>query len=126
MLLSANKTSNLVSLHRNTNVRDYVMTPQSDDDSPEWLRKREIPSSLEIKGEDEDAKIEEEIEIEVNRVHAAWESKEKYLETHYRLLREDAVTPLRNAVAEVRENPYLTEKDSFEDAAIYEKVLLSL
>ena len=123
MLVSANTTSSLVPLHLNTNVRDYVMTPQHDDDSPEWLRKREIPSSLEIKGEDEDAKIEEEIEIEVNRVQAAWESKEKYLETHYRLLREDAVTPLRNAVAEVRENRYLTEKDSFEDAAIYEKVL---
>ena len=100
------------------------MTPQADDGSPEWLRKREIPSSLEIKGVDEDATIEEAIEIGVNRVHAAWDSKEHYLETHYRLLREDAVTPLRNAVAEVRENPYLTEKDSFEDAAIYEKVLL--
>lgn len=86
------------------------------------MRKREIPSSLEIKGEDENATIEEEIEIEVNRVHAAWKSKAKYLETHYRLLREDAVTPLRNAVAEVRENPHMTEKDSFEDAAIYEKV----
>ena len=99
------------------------MTPQWDDGSPEWLRKREIPSSLEIQGEDENATIEEDIELEVNRVHAAWESKEKYLESHYRLLREDAVTPLRNAVSEVRENPYLTEKDSVEDAAIYEKVL---
>lgn len=99
------------------------MTMQSDDDSPEWLRKREIPSSLEIKGEDENAKIEEAIELDVNRVHAPWESKEKYLETHYRLLREDAVTSLRDAVAEVRENPYLTEKDSTNNAAIYEKVL---
>ena len=99
------------------------MTLQSDDDSPEWLRKREIPSSLEIKGEDENAKIEEAIELDVNRVHAPWESKEKYLETHYRLLREDAVTSLRDAVAEVRENPYLTEKDSTNNAAIYEKVL---
>lgn len=112
----------LVRVHRNKNVRDYVNSSQVDDVSPEWMRKREIPSSLEIKGEDENATIEEEIEIEVNRVHAAWESKAKYLETHYRLLREDAVTPLRNAVAEVRENPHMTEKDSFEDAAIYEKV----
>ena len=95
----------------------------NDDGTAEWLRKREIPSSLEIKGEDENAAIEAEIEIEVNRVHAAWESKAKYLETHYRLLREDAVTPLRNAVAEVRESPMITEKDSFENAAIYEKVL---
>lgn len=123
MVLLANKFRCLVRFHRNTNVRDYIMTPQFDDDSPEWLYKREIPSSLEIKGEDENATIEEEIEIEVNRVHAAWESKAKYLETHYRLLREDAVTPLRNAVAEVREDPHILEKDSFEDAAIYEKVL---
>ena len=50
------------------------MALRVDDDSPEWLRKRELPSSLEIKGEDENATIEEEIEIEVNRVNAAWVS----------------------------------------------------
>lgn len=98
------------------------MDSKTDADSPEWTRKREIPSSLEIKGEDENATIEERIEISVNRVHAAWDSKEHYLETHYRLLREDAVTPLRDAVAEVRENPLIEEKDSAENAAIYEKV----
>ncbi|KAL8795459.1 MAG: hypothetical protein Q9195_002048 [Heterodermia aff. obscurata] len=108
----------------NTNVRDYVMTLQFDDDSPEWLRKREIPSSLEITGEDEGAACDESIELEVNRVHAAWESKEKYLEAHYRLLREDAVTPLRSAVFEMRENPRMTEEDSFEQTAIYEKVFI--
>ena len=112
----------LVRVHRNKNVRDYITSSQVDDVSPEWMRKREIPSSLEIKGEDENATIEEDIEIGVNRIHAAWESKAKYLETHYRLLREDAVTPLRNAVSEVRETPHMTEEESFEDAAIYEKV----
>ena len=98
------------------------MASKPDGDSPEWTSKREIPSSLEIKGEDENATIEEAIELDVNRVHAPWESKEKYLETHYRLLREEAVTPLRNAVAEIRETPHILEKDSVEDAAIYEKV----
>ena len=100
------------------------MASQTDADSPEWTRKREIPSSLEIKGEDENATIEEEIEIAVNQVHTAWDSKEQYLEAHYRLLREDAVTPLRDAVAEVRENPHIVEKDSLENAAIYEKVFI--
>ena len=122
LFLFADNFWDLVCTRLNLNVRRYIMASKSDVDSPEWTRKREIPSSLEIKGEDENATIEDEIEIEVNRVHAAWESKEKYLESHYRLLREDAVTPLRNAVAEVRETPHIMEQDSCENAAIYEKV----
>ena len=121
-LYVANKDLTLVRNHRNNQVRDYLVATRPDDDSPEWLRKHEFPSSLEIKGEDENATIEEEIEIGVNRVHGAWDSKEQYLETHYRLLREEAVTPLRNAVSEVREDPYMTEKDTCEEAAVYEKV----
>ena len=122
LFLLADNFWNLVCTKLNPNVRRYIMASKTDVDSPEWTRKREIPSSLEIKGEDENATIEDEIEIEVNRVHAAWESKEKYLESHYRLLREDAVTPLRDAVSEVRETPHIVEQDSCENAAIYEKV----
>lgn len=96
----------------------------ADDSSPSWLSKREIPSSLEIRGEDENAQTGEDIEIPVNRVHAPWDSKEMYLEHHYRLLREDAISPLRDAVAEVRVAPYMYEADSVEDAAIYDKVFI--
>ena len=122
MSLLTNSSLNLVRNNLNRDVRQYIMASKTDADSPEWTRKREIPSSLEIKGEDENATIEEQIEISVNQVHIAWDSKEQYLETHYRLLREDAVAPLRDAVAEVRETPHIMEKDSCENAAIYEKV----
>ena len=105
-------------------VREYVRSTPLEEDSPLWLSKREIPSTLEIKGEDENAQQEEDIEIPVNKCHAPWESKEHYLESHYRLLREDAISPLRDAVAEVRKTPSILEKDSVEDAAIYDKVLI--
>ena len=108
----------------NLSVRQYVLSNLVDEDSPPWISKREIPSSLEIRGEDENADKEEAIEVPVNRVHAPWESKENYLESHYQLLREDAISPLRNAVAEVRETPGMSEKTSVEDAAIYNKVFI--
>ena len=106
----------------NLNVRKYVLSDPVDDNSPSWVSTREIPSTLEIKGEDAD--MDEPIDIPVNKVMAPWESKEEYLEHHYQLLREDAVSPLRNAVAEVRKSPNLYEKDSIEDAAIYTKVFI--
>lgn len=108
----------------NLNVRRYVLSDPVDENSEPWISKREIPSSLEIKGLDENDDIEEDIEIPVNKVHAPWESKEEYLRDHYLLLREDAISPLRNAVAEVRKIPHMSEKDSIEDTAIYNKVFI--
>jgi len=108
----------------NLNVRKYFLPDPANEDSPSWVSKREIPSSSEIQGEDDDADREEELEVPVNRVHAPWESKENYLECHYQLLREDAISPLRQAVAEVRDSPYMHEKNSVEDAAIYNKVFI--
>lgn len=107
----------------NLNVREYFALEPADDNFPSWVSKREIPSSSEIQG-DEDAGREAEFEVPVNRVHAPWESKGNYLESHYQLLREDAISPLRQAVAEVRESPYMHEKNSEEDAAIYNKVFI--
>ena len=43
-------------------------------------------------------------------------------ESHYSLLREDAVAPLRDVVSEVQVYHHLMEKDSDNGAFIYEKV----
>lgn len=90
----------------------------SDKDSASWLNKSEIPSSTEIN----DPNDEYEIELPVNKVAGQWVDRQEYLKSHHLLLREDAVSPLRNAVSEVRNEPHVMEQDSQEEAAIYEKV----
>lgn len=87
-------------------------------DAASWLNKSEIPSSAEIN----DPNDEYEIELPVNKVTGQWADRQEYLKSHHLLLREDAVSPLRNAVSEVRNEPHIMEQDSQEDAAIYEKV----
>ncbi|KAL8826843.1 MAG: hypothetical protein Q9191_003549 [Dirinaria sp. TL-2023a] len=118
------RQSALLRNNLNVRVREYVLSNPIDGDSPSWVSKREIPSSEEIRGVDDNSRVEDEIEVPVNRVQEPWESKGFYLESHYKLLREDAVTPLRDAVAEVRLRPYLIEKNSVENAAVYVKVFI--
>ena len=94
-------------------------------DAISWLGKREIPSSAEILGitsDDGNGTGENEIGLTVNKIDSPWASKEQYLEAHYELAREDAVAPLRDAVAEVKTDPNMMERDSTNNAAIYEKV----
>lgn len=66
---------------------------------------------------------EEEVEVPANQVVGPWESKRRYLSDNYALLREDAVTPLRNVVSEMKAEPRVLEKDSVEHSYIYEKVI---
>lgn len=102
-------------------IPDYLRQVRQigDPDPSSWLNKTEIPSSAEINDTDD----EFEIPIPVNKVAGQWGDRQEYLRSHHLLLREDAVSPLRNAVSEVRNEPHITEQDSQEDAAIYEKVL---
>ena len=106
-------------------IREYMRTLVRSKDASSWLGKREIPSSAEIKGitsDDGNGTGENEIGLNVNKIDSPWDSKEQYLEAHYELVREDAVAPLRDAVAEVKNEPNLIEQDSTNSAAIYEKV----
>lgn len=106
-------------------IREYMRSLVRSKDASSWLGKREIPSSAEIMGitsDDGNGTGENEIGLNVNKIDSAWDSKEQYLEAHYELVREDAVAPLRDAVAEVKNEPNLTEQDSTDSAAIYEKV----
>ncbi|KAJ9490234.1 hypothetical protein VN97_g3039 [Penicillium thymicola] len=83
-----------------------------------WQTKPELPSSEEIMGTDTPGDV---VALPANCISEPWISKEKYLEAHYSLIREDLVAPLRNAVAHVRDNPSM--KDTA-DVSIYEKVFI--
>ncbi len=108
-------------------MRDYFEAKNVPNTSASWLSQPEIPFSAEILDmEDEnyvcDADVGS-IGLRENRIHGAWDSKEEYLGTHYRLLREDAVRPLREAVCQVRANPHGGEADYLGKAVgVYDNV----
>ena len=81
-----------------------------------WLRQPEVPTSAEIllAGDDD-------VVLPANKIDGPWKSKDKYLKAHYNLLREDAVSPLRDAVEIFRQDPDMMESDS-KIVSIYEKV----
>lgn len=81
-----------------------------------WQTKPELPSTEEILGTDIPGDV---VALTPNCISEPWTSKQRYLEAHYSLIREDSVAPLRNAVARVRADP--TMKDT-PDVSVYEKV----
>lgn len=105
---------------KSRSIRDYVGFELQNHDLNSWLGRPEVPSPKELNGDGDDA--EAEIEIPVNNITAPWQSTMEYLGGHYRLLREDAVAPLRNVISELRAETGIMEKDSQENACIYEKV----
>ncbi|KAI9755693.1 MAG: hypothetical protein M4579_004191 [Chaenotheca gracillima] len=62
------------------------------------------------------------LELPANRIDGSWRDKEEYLGSHYALLREDVISPLRDAVTEVQANPSMTESNSI---CIYENVCIT-
>ncbi|KXG49704.1 uncharacterized protein PGRI_056720 [Penicillium griseofulvum] len=84
-----------------------------------WQTQPELPSAKEILGTDVPGDV---VSLPTNRIWEPWVSKEKYLETHYALIREDSVTPLRNAVGQVRADPFMNDTA---DISIYEKVFIT-
>ncbi|QSZ36966.1 hypothetical protein DSL72_009058 [Monilinia vaccinii-corymbosi] len=56
-----------------------------------------------------------------NNIDGAWDSKEQYLGFHYRILREDAVAPLRQSVAEFKRNDEMSDTH---DTSVYTDVHL--
>jgi helicase required for RNAi-mediated heterochromatin assembly 1 len=107
-------------------IRQYGLPSSSSADGPQdlWLRRPEIPDAADIIGFTgvEGDNGENIVEVPVNNVDAPWESKGHYLRTHYELLREDAIAPLRDAVREVRLAPGMSDSKK---ACIYDKVSCS-
>ncbi|KAE8349973.1 P-loop containing nucleoside triphosphate hydrolase protein [Aspergillus coremiiformis] len=99
----------------NQDVRTYFNEANLEDPEP-WLLNPEVPSPREIMGTESDTQF---IDLLPNHISGPWESKRDYLKAHYDLLREDAVAPLRDAVAYVREDPQMLDTNT---VSIYEKV----
>ncbi|KAJ5575725.1 hypothetical protein N7535_002651 [Penicillium sp. DV-2018c] len=91
---------------------------QAHDALEAWQAKPEVPSSEELMGNTES----EDSALIPNRIEGVWDSKDEYLKTHYALLREDAVSPLRAAVAKLRADPWMMDT---QDIAVYEKVFIT-
>ena len=109
----------------NQSIRDYVREADSIGNESHWSSFREVPVAAEV-WRDGRQGHDDPVELEPNNVAGPYHSIEDYLERHYMLLREDAVAPLRNAISEVQAYPNLLEKDSSEDAYIYERVCAAL
>lgn len=102
----------------NTGIRKYAKEQAKikENNLGEWQSLPEVPTSDEIALTDM-----EDVTIAANKIKGKWKSKDKYLRAHYELLREDSISPIRDAVDAVRKAPGTLEN---KDAAIYEKVSL--
>lgn len=105
----------------NMAIREYEKVADSSRDETDWIGFREVPAAAEVWC-DSRQKHDDPVELEPNVVAGPYKSINNYLERHYMLLREDAVAPLRNAVSEIQAYPHMLEKDSREDANVYERV----
>jgi helicase required for RNAi-mediated heterochromatin assembly 1 len=98
-----------------------------------WRKLPEIPSSGEIMGnriepaniydsdDDDDDLLQQDdtTNLPVNITDGPWNSIGEYVGSHYQLLREDAVGPLRHALSIYRSTPSMGDT---EDVAIYTHV----
>lgn len=99
----------------NRDIRAYVAAAnaQPADGVKAWLLKTEVPTADEIlENEDETVQLFE------NRLDKPWPNRKKYLETHYELLREDAISPLRDAVHQFKNTPDMSDDSQI---AVYDK-----
>ncbi|KAM5448740.1 putative RNA helicase [Microsporum audouinii] len=96
-------------------VREYFTKAIHSGTPGTWSAKPELPPPEEVLGLDDG----EVISLSVNQIQGPWPSKEDYLKTHYELLREDAVAPLRDAVAYFRHDPKMSDSSQ---CCVYEKV----
>lgn len=103
-------------VHIDKEIKEYITSSDHSGTPGTWTANPELPSSEEILGLDD----EEVISLGVNQIQGPWPSKDTYLKTHYELLREDAVAPLRDAVAYFRHDPRMSDSSQ---CCVYEKVI---
>ncbi|EER41292.1 DEAD box helicase [Histoplasma capsulatum H143] len=105
----------------NKDIQAYVQETRHAAAGDTWTANPELPTTNEILGIDESdgSSGSNIVDLVPNNIDGPWLSTEMYLRAHYNLLRENAVAPLRDAVAYVKGQPRM--KDSL-DVCIYEKV----
>jgi helicase required for RNAi-mediated heterochromatin assembly 1 len=98
----------------NREIRNYVtqqenLVAKADRDG--WTSRPEIPTNDEL--------AIEEAELLPNKIAKPYKSKEKYLRTHYDLLREDSLGCLRDAVQDFAKDPSANDTNKY---SIYDQV----
>lgn len=98
---------------------DFKLPPPSTGE--EWLSLPELPTAgeLNLDWSSDEAKLNAMKNVVKNDVSRPYESKLAYLETHYRLNREEGITFLRLGISEYKHNPMMTDN---ENTCIYTKV----
>lgn len=91
------------------------------DPMEEWSSIPEFPLAAELNPPESSNSITAESQRYVlqNDVRYPYASKEQYLETHYRLNREEAIAFLRLGIAEYKRDPYMSDN---ENTFIYTRV----
>lgn len=115
-------------------IRDHVLKRWAENLGPVagWRTLPEIPTGAEINppnnsldvlddASDLGVQVAEGNRLPINTIDGPWSTKDAYIEAHYKLLREDSVAPLREAVRAVKANPGMTDKG---DVCIYTHVSL--
>lgn len=123
-----NSISQIVHVLKEHIYREY----EASEDIESWRKLPEIPAAEEIvgglgkndKSDYSDDDCLEDIEknqpdLPVNVIDGPWQNVESYVGTHYKLLREDAIAPLRKAVALFKAQPMMPDND---DVSIYTHV----
>ncbi|KAI8631591.1 P-loop containing nucleoside triphosphate hydrolase protein [Xylariaceae sp. FL1651] len=91
-------------------------------DVPEWHKYPEIPSAEDLNPDWDDPKALDKINsLLPNTWQQPWPDKNTYLETHYRLQREEAITVLRHSVKKYRQDPMIVDD---EDTCVYTKIFV--
>ena len=81
----------------------------------EWLSMPEMPKSSEVMANGDRIDL-------ANKIEGPHDSTENYLSSHYELLREDSIRPLRYAVQGVKARPSLQEAEHSSRVGIYSNV----
>ncbi|XP_014552826.1 hypothetical protein COCVIDRAFT_19177 [Bipolaris victoriae FI3] len=95
-----------------------------------WLQQPEIPNSSEVLRDksgftNSESLIELNDHVRPHKVEGAYDDMEDYLRTLYELLREDTIRPLREAIDEVRTDPFKDEAEyQNQSIGIYESVYI--
>lgn len=97
----------------NMAIQSYIQdTEPATEKGMEWTSMPELPLKTEIL-DLETIQSNESIYLPPNRISGPWQSSQEYLEAHYKLLREDTIGPLRDAVATFRNNPDMKDQKDF-------------
>ncbi|KAI0018017.1 P-loop containing nucleoside triphosphate hydrolase protein [Xylariomycetidae sp. FL0641] len=103
-------------------IKSHVNFTASADEDQAWRRYPEIPSARDLNPDWTSPEHEAEVySLLPNTYEKAWADKNTYLETHYRLQREESISMLRYSIKKYREIPGMMDDD---DTCVYTKVFV--